>query len=49
MPVFLASCTSSAKALVKPEESRSAEDIVADVVKNAGLKLVTKGGGQDGG
>ena len=31
----------------KPEESRSAEDIVADVVKNAGLKLVTKGGGQD--
>ena len=33
----------------KPEESRSAEDIVADVVKNAGLKLVTKGGGQDGG
>jgi hypothetical protein len=33
----------------KPEESRSAEDVVADVVKNAGLKLVTKGGGQDGG
>jgi hypothetical protein len=33
----------------KPEESRSAEDIVADVMKNAGLKLVTKGGGQDGG
>ena len=33
----------------KPEESRSAEDIVADVVKNAGLKLVTKGGEQDGG
>ena len=33
----------------KPEESQSAEDIVADVVKNAGLKLVTKGGGQDGG
>ena len=32
----------------KPEEKRSAEDIVADVVKNAGLKLVTKGGGQDG-
>lgn len=31
----------------KPEESQSAEDIVADVVKNAGLKLVTKGGGQD--
>ena len=31
----------------KPEESRPAEDIVADVVKNAGLKLVTKGGGQD--
>ena len=33
----------------KPVENRSAEDIVADVVKNAGLKLVTKGGGQDGG
>ena len=31
----------------KPEEIRSAEDIVADVMKNAGLKLVTKGGGQD--
>lgn len=31
----------------KPVENRSAEDIVADVVKNAGLKLVTKGGGQD--
>ena len=29
--------------------NRSAEDIVADVMKNAGLKLVTKGGGQDGG
>jgi hypothetical protein len=33
----------------KPVENRSAEDIVADVMKNAGLKLVTKGGGQDGG
>lgn len=31
----------------KPEETRTAEDIVADVVKKAGLKLVTKGGGQD--
>lgn len=33
----------------KPEETRAAEDIVADVVKKAGLKLVTKGGEQDGG
>nr|DAQ57884.1 MAG TPA: hypothetical protein [Caudoviricetes sp.] len=32
----------------KPKETRSAEDIVADVMKKAGLKLVTKGGEPDG-
>ena len=33
----------------KPKETRSTEDIIADVIKKAGLKLVTKGGEPDGG
>lgn len=33
----------------KPVESRTAEDIVADVVQKAGLKIVTEGGEKDGG
>lgn len=32
----------------KPQETKSAQDIVADIMKKAGLKLVTKGGEPDG-